>query len=787
MQAINLKLLRDLYHMRGMVVVISLMIISGVATYITLLSTLDSLRATQQGYYQEYHFSNLFASLKRAPNSTVTAIREIPGINRVETRILAGANVTVPGYDKTVRGLFISLPNEGESLLNRVHLREGSIPEPFHANQVIVGDAFAEAHHLKPGDELTVTMNGRLNNLVISGIGLSPEFIYQSSPGSIIPDFESFGIFWMRRASLEAAFDMHGAFNNLVASTTWQADEADIIQRLDRILEPYGGLGATGRSNQQSHFYITEELNQLGQLATIIPVIFLGIAAFLLNIVIGRLIQTQQGQIAILKAFGYSNTEIGWHYILMVSVIVIIGFAAGILLGMYLGELMAGLYASFYRFPFLDYRLNFPVFVSAALVSFGAAFIGVMFAVRKAVLLPPAEGMRPEPPLIFRRNIVERIALLRRLDQPSKMILRQLSYHRFKTAFSIIGIAFAASLVIIGRMSNDSVNHAVEVEFRRAQPSDLSLSFDEAISDNVIFEINRIPGIHYTEPYRVIPVRMRNEHRSYLTSVQAFPDDMQLRLLMDADQNPVHLPPYGIMLTQRLGELLGLQTGDTVRVEFLDTSRRSVEIPVAGFINQYFGLSGYMRMDALNRLLPDQNMISGAYLNIDRSREEAVTSELRKSPFIAEITSNRTVIENFYESTAQTWLIMAFIVSLFAGATAFSVVYNNARISLSERSRELASLRVLGYTKGEIAYILLGELWIIVLIAIPIGLILGTGMTAWIIHSLETDLYRIPMDISSTTYTMAALTVILSAIISGWVLRSKLNRLDLISVLKTRE
>ncbi|MGD8427430.1 MAG: FtsX-like permease family protein [Balneolaceae bacterium] len=787
MRAINWKMLRDLNNMRAMVFVIAIMIVSGVATFVTLLSTLDSLRSTQRAYYNEYYFSNIFASLKRAPSNVASRIREIPGINRIEVRIFAGANIDVAGFDEPIRGLIISVPDVGEPVLNRLYLREGRMPAPYSLNEVVVGDAFVQAHHLTTGDRMTAVINGRKKEIKLVGVGLSPEFIYQANPGSIIPDFERFAIIWMGRSALESAYDMQGAFNNITASLTYQANEAEVIQRVDDILEPYGGLGASGRKDQQSHFYISEEFNQLRQMATIIPTIFLGVAAFLLNVVIGRLIQTQQGQIATLKAFGYTNTEIGWHYVKMVSVIVIIGLTGGVFLGMYLGKLLAGVYADFYRFPFLRFHLDSRVLLAAVLVSFGAALAGVIFAVRRAVVLPPAQGMLPETPQIFKQNFFEKIGLADFLDQPTKMILRQLSRHRLKAVFSIIGIAFAASLVMIGRMSHDSVNFAVDVEFRRAQPYDLSVSFEDAVSSHAISELRRMPGVYYAEEYRSLPVRMRFGHRTYLTGIQAYPRDRKLKPLLDANQQEVSLPEYGIVLTQRLGTILGLQTGDTLRVEILENSRRTLDLPVAGFMNQYFGLSGYMSLEELDRVLPEKGLVSGAFLNIDKSFEERITRELKESPRVAEILSTQGIIQRFYESTAQTWLIMAFFVSLFAAATAFSVVYNNARISLSERNRELASLRVLGFTRGEISYILLGELWFVVLAAIPVGMACGWALTAFIIWSLQTDLYRIPLNISSTTYALAALTVIISALLSSVVLRRRLNKLNLIEVLKTRE
>lgn len=787
MRAMTRKLLRDVMNMRGMVFVIALMITCGAATYITFLSTLDSLQQTQQRYYQEYYFANVFASLKRAPNSVASRIRDIEGVNRVETRIQSGINLEVPGFNEAVIGMITSLPDEREPLLNRLYLREGRLPNPYVENEIVLGDGFSEAHGFGTGDKIKAVLNGKIKELTIVGIGLSPEFIFQGQPGNASADLLRFGIIWMRRAPLEAAYDMDGAFNNVVLSVTRGTNVKDVITQLDQILKPHGGLGAISRENQNSHFFITEEFNQLRRIATIIPTIFIAVAAFLLNVVIGRLIQTQRGQIGILKAFGYTNAEIGIHYSLMVSVIVVIGLAGGILLGYYLGGQLSALYASFYRFPFLNFVMNPWDIIMASLISMIAAYSGVFFSVRDAVKLPPAEAMRPEQPKVYHQSILEKIGGSALLDQPTKMILRQIGRQRLKIAFSVIGVAFAGALVMLGRMSNDSVKYAVEVEFRRANLFDLGVSFRENVSRHALMEMVRLPGVYYGESYRSVPVQMISGHRRYRTAIEGYNRDMNMRRLLDTKQKSVAIPADGLLINQKLAEILHVERGDTLTVEFLDGSRRTAQISIAGFINQYFGLGSYMNIEQLNKLLPEKNVISGVYLQIDRQRDDALTQKLKESPFVGEIVSKQKLIERFYESTAQTWLIIALFISLFAGATAFSVVYNNARISLSERNRELASLRVLGLTRGEISYILLGELAIVVILAIPLGFLIGWVLTYFIVWSLQTELYRIPLNISRATFALSALVVLVSAVISAWVIRRKLNRLDLIGVLKTRE
>ena len=582
MRAIHLKLLRDISNMRGMVMVIALMITCGAATYITFLSTLDSLRDTQQSYYQDYYFANVFASLKRAPNSVAEQIREIEGVNRVETRVQAGLNLDVPGFDETVTGLIMSLPDERDPMLNRLYIREGRLPAPYTENEIVLGDGFAEEHGFSVGDQIATVINGKEKQLSIVGIGLSPEFIYQGQPGSLSPDLARFGILWMRRSPLAAAYDMEGAFNSVVLSVTRNASEADIITQLDQILAPHGGLGAIARENQNSHFFITEELKQLSQTATIIPTIFIAVAAFLLNVVLGRLIKTQREQVGILKAFGYTNLEIGTHYMLMVSVIIVIGLAGGLLLGNYLGQELSELYASYYRFPYLNFSINPWDVVIASLISALAAYSGVFFSVRDAASLPPAEAMRPEPPKLYHRSLLEKLGAARFLDQPTKMVLRQIGRQRVKIAFGVLGVAFAAALMIVGRMSNDSVKYLIEIDFRQGQPFDLGISFRDNVPDHALMELRRMPGVYYGEAYRTVPIRMISGHRRHLTAIQGYPQDMKLRKILDTREQPATIPEGGILLTEKLGQILHIEQGDTLRLA--DTTMAAVGEPPFPFV-----------------------------------------------------------------------------------------------------------------------------------------------------------------------------------------------------------
>ena len=787
MKILDRKILRNLWGMKGQALAIMLVIASGVATFIMSISTMHSLKLTQANFYNEYRFAEVFSSLKRAPESLSDRISEIPGIEHVETRVVAPVSINIPDFADPVKGHFYSVPDTGRPMLNDLYLREGRMPRPFREDEVVVGEAFAEAHDFVPGEEISVIINGRQREITIVGIALSPEHIYQMPPGAFFPDFERYGILWMGRGALSTAFDMEGAFNSLTISLVPDARINDVIDRLDILLKPYGGLGAYGRKDQLSHRYLSEEFRGLEQMATMFPIIFLSIAAFLLNVVISRLVSIQREEIAALKAFGYSNFDVGLHFVKLILLIVLAGVTGGIIAGFWLGKWMGTIYMEFYRFPFLNYELQPWVAITAGLVTAAAAVLGTLHSIRKTAKLPPAEAMRPEPPPVYKETSIEKLGLKQLLSQPSRMIIRHIGRRPVKSFLSIIGIALACSIMMVGSFQEDALDYMVEIQFGLSQREDISVTFTEPTSRGALFELQSIEGVEHGEPFRAVPARLRFRHRSYRTAVQGIEPGGDLQRVLDTNFRPVDLPASGVVLTDHLGEMLGISPGDILTVEVLEGSRPVLKVPVAGFISQYLGVSAYMDLSALNRSMREGSAISGAYLAVDSAYRPGIFKKLKEAPRVAGTELREKAISNFYDTMGETMLIFTFINTLLAGIIAFGVVYNSARIALSERSRELASLRVLGFTRGEISYILLGELSVLTLAAVPLGFIIGRAMCDFIAESFKTDIMRIPLVLEPDTYAFAALIILVSSCISGLIVRRKLDHLDLIAVLKTKE
>lgn len=788
MSALDRKLVRNLWELKGQVTAICLVIACGIATCVMSLSTMESLRGTMERYYLQYRFGQVFASLKRAPTALGDRLAEIPGVARVSPRVVQDVTLDVPGFDEPAVGRLISIPEYGAPPLNALHLRGGRWIEPNRSGEVLVNEAFADVHHLRPGDSVQAILNGRKRALTIVGTAITPEYIYQLREGEILPDDRRFGLFWIGRADVAAAFDMEGAFNNVVLSVTREASLPDILRRVDDLIEPYGGLGSYDRSDQTSHQYITNELTQLQTMGTMVPTIFLSVAAFLLNVVLSRLISTQREQIAALKALGYTGWELGWHYVKLVLLIVVVGAILGTFVGSWMGQGLTELYLQFYRFPLLEFQSDRRVVVGAFALSLLAGVVGTFSAVRQAVRLPPAEAMRPSPPADFRPTLIERLGLHWVFSQSGRIILRNLERRPVKAFLSCLGIAMGIAVLILGNFMKDSIDFAMEQQFQRSQRQDMTVAFVEPLSSAALHAVEHLPGVEACQPFRTAAVRLRSGHHSRRVVVTGLPRDGELFLPVDIDGDVPPVPIEGLLVSRVLADALGVVPGDNVAMEVLERDRPRHTLRIAGVIDDFAGLSALMDLDRLQRLLRCGDEHSGAYLQVDARRQRELYRTLKSTPRVASVAVKDAAIQSFEQTIAENLLRMQTFNVIFAVIIALGVVYNSARVSFSERSRELATLRVIGFTRGEISVILLGELAVLVLAAIPLGLGIGTGLAWWSTQSMvETELFRIPLCIDPSTYAFAVLVIVAATVASGLLVRRSLDQLDLIGVLKTRD
>jgi putative ABC transport system permease protein len=793
MRALDRKLLRDLARMWSQALTIALVVASGVGGFLTTLSAVDSLALARDDFYAQGRFADVFASVKRAPDTVADTLRALPGVADVQTTTEFVVRVQLAGTSDPIIGQLIGIDRRRPLRMNRITLRSGQpadasmSPGPAGADGAVpawVSEAFASAHRLKPGARLSALINGKQRTLVVAGVALSPEFIFAGLWG--MPDQRGFGIFWVDHDALAAAYDMAGSFNRVAVKLAPGADERDVIAGLQRHLAPWGGREALGRTDQTSHAMLDNEIKEQRVLGTVLPSIFLGVAAFLLNVVVSRLVATQREQIAALKALGYLNRAIAAHYLKMVLAIVLVGFVLGVALGNALGKMFTGLYAEFFRFPSFEHRLAPDLVLIGLALTVVTAVLGTLNAIAATVRLAPAEAMRPPAPGHYRRTVLERLGITG-IATALRMILRTMERRPLRTGLSIGGVAAAVAIVVMGNFFRDAIEFIVDSQFNLGMRSDVAVWLLEPAADRARHELAHVPGVTMTESLRFVPVTLVNGPRRERSQIRGYAERPELYRVIDVHNRQTRLDGQGVVLTDRLANKLGVRVGDTVLAEVLEGRPRTLRLVVDATVQEMMGLNAYMGRDALNRALGEGDVSSGFVLAVERGRESELLDATRQMPRVAGAFSKATMLRNMEEISARNIRIMSTVLTLFAAVIAVGVVYNNARIALAERTWELASLRVLGFSRTEVSALLLGEMAISIAVALPLGMLLGWGLVHLIAGLLKSDQFFFPVVILPRTYAWAALCVVAAGVASALVVRRRVDRLDMVAALKTRE
>ena len=785
MAVLDRKLRRDIWRLRSQALAIAGVMAAGVATLVLGMGAYQSLDETRAAYYDRQMFADVFATVRRAPERLRDEIAAVDGVAAVETRIVDAAILDLEGVAEPVSARLVSLPDEGDAELNRIYLRRGRTPDPERPDEIVVNEAFAAAHGFEPGSRFAAIVGGRRRTLEIVGTALSPEFIYTLAPGALVPDDRRFAVIWMSRRALAAAFDQDGAFSDVSVKLLAGASETAVIERLDDLLAPYGGLGAYGRKDQQSHAFLDSELQQQRAMSVILPPIFLLVSAFLVNITLSRLVALEREQVGLLKALGYSSVEIGWHYLKFAIAIAVAGAAAGLGAGLWLGHGLASLYSRFFHFPFLIFHIDASVYVGAVAVTLLAAIAGAASAVRVVVRLPAAVAMQAPVPPGYRR--LGHASIPVRMSQSTVMILRHIVRWPLRAILTVFGISMSVAVLIAALFSQDAIEHLIDFSFFRADRMDAVVGFAVERPASALADVARLPGILTVEPVRNVAVRLSHGPISRRAGLAGRTPDADLSRIIDTDGRTVALPETGLVLTDKMAEVLDAKAGDIVRVEALEGRRRIEDVPVTAIVRSYVGMGAVMDIAAVNRLMGEGPEITAVNVKLDPRGAAGLYAAVKAMPAVSSVALQSVSLQTLRATMAENILITTGVFTALALTIAVGVAYNSARIQLSERARELVSLRVLGFTRAEVAWILLAELGLLTLAALPLGCILGYGLALAMTKGFETELFRIPLVIETSTYAWAMLAAASAALASGLAVRRRLNGLDLVEVLKSRE
>lgn len=787
MRVLDLKLLRELWRLRGQAFAIAIVLAAAVATFVLSTGVYRSLVETRDAYYGRNGFADLFAAMTRAPRSVTERIAAVPGVERAEGAINQYATLELARRDLPVRALISSVNDDNATTLNQVTLREGRMPRSGEAAEVVIDEAFARANDLHPGSTLDALIYGTRQRLVIVGVGLSPDHIYSIAPGDLIPDSERFGIIWMGRRALEAATDRTEAINAVSLTLSRGAVQADVIRQVDHILEPYGGTGTYGRADHMSHAFLDNELAQLDAMTRVIPPVFLLVSTFLVYIVLGRIIRTERTQIGLLKAFGYTNGEIGWHYLKFALAVAVFATILGYAAGVWMGRSMTRLYAEYFQFPFLRYTISADVFLAAGGLSLASAALGALGGVRSAIGLAPAVAMSPPPPPVYRSGAAERFGRWAGLSAVGQMIIRHIARWPGRSAVTVAGIALSLGLLFSTMQFMDASRTMLDAFFFRSQRQDLTVTFIEPRNQSALLGLAQIPGVLRVEGSRAIPVVMTSGNRRERTAIESTAPGSLLAAHIDRSGQEIAMPAAGLMLSRQLADQLQVGAGDDVFVELLGGKRTSQTLPVARIVDEFVGARAYASPEMIERLAADAAPAGSALLRIDPAERMSIMIRLKEMPAVLSVTERDAALLKFEEMIDDNIFTMLFFYISFASAIAVGVVYNSARILFSEREHELATLRVLGYHIREVNMILVGEIALLVIASIPVGCVTGYWLAQLMTAMFSSDLFRLPFAPNRATYGYASLIVSLAAMGTGAIVSRRVWRLDMIAVLKARE
>lgn len=782
---LTMKLLRDLWRLRAQSFAIALVIAAGVGMVIMSFGMIRSLEATRAAYYDRYRFADVFAPVRRAPASVVAQLRTVLGVAYAEGRVSTSAILDVVGVAEPISARVHSLP--AADGLNLLVLRSGRLPNAATADEAVVNEAFAKAARLELGETFIALLYGKRVQLRLVGTVLSPEYVYAVAPGQVFPDNRRYGIVWMNREPLAAALDLTNSFNEALIRLAPHASESEVVRRTDLLLDRYGATGAYGRNLQISDRFVSNEIDQLSTTVELLPPIFLAVAAFLLNIVLVRLVDTEREVIGLMKAFGYSNRAVMGHYAGLALLLSAGGLALGSILGTWLGRALAIMYQQYFVFPFLQFRAGLDAYLIGAAATFAAALIGAAVAVRRAARLTPAEAMRPPAPADYSGRWTSGLARRLGPDEPSRIVLRNLLRRPLRTTLTIIGLSAALALYIASASATDNVDAMIDLAFGRAERGDLVVTFAEPRDARAVYELASLPGVMRVEPFRAVGAKLISGHHLVREGLSSGSPGADLSRLVDLNGRVIEPPAGGVVISSRLSKQLGVRAGEDLAAKVTEGERPEIQVKVSQVIDTPLGSSARLDKTALNRIMGEGDVSSGAYLAVDPAFSERIFRELKETPQIASVTSEIAIIEGVRDTVAQQMGIVTLFNTGLAALIVLGVVYNSARISLSEQARDLASMRVLGFRRGEAAFVLLGELGLLILLSIPVGIAMGIWLSRYVTEQFSADLYTIPFGIHAATLAEGVLVVMAAAAVTALLIRIRVDNLDLVQALKTRE
>jgi len=789
---LNRKLGRELQDAWLRLLAIMGIIAVGVACFVTLGSSYRNLTEAKQRYYRQCRMADFWIDLKKAPLAELDAVGQLPGMAAMRPRIQFYATVDLKDVVRPLNGMVLSLPDRREPVINDIVLRRGSYFTDRRENEVILNDAFARQHGLEPGMWIRLVLNNRRQELFVVGTAISSEFVYLVAPGSIVPDPEHYGIFYLKNSYAEDVFDFDGAANQVVGRFAPGSVQPprEVLRRAEQVLAPYGVFTTTLLENQGSNKYLTQEIQGLGSFGVVLPIIFLAVAALVLNVLLSRLAEQERTVVGTLKALGYSDRQLFLHFLKFGLTVGLLGGLVGCGLGYLLAGLMTMAYRWFFEFPELHNRFHLSLHAIGLGISLACAVVGSLRGTRAVLRLEPAQAMRPKPPKQGGAVWLERLPWLwQRLTTGWRIVLRDVVRNRVRTAAGVFAAMMGAGVMVCGFMLSEATFYLVDFQFKWLLKSDIDLAFKDEKNEDALLEAARLPGVDRAEPTLHVGCDFYNGAHTHKGGVIGLAPDARLTVPRDRQARPVRVPSAGLAMTRTLADMLHVQRGDWITIQPIKGLRRRLDVQVVEIADSYLGTTVYADIRWLSRLIGEELALTGVQLAVDKDPRhlDALYRELKQLPALEAVNSRADMIQSLEETIIQNMWVSIGMFILFAGVVFFGSILNASLVSLAERQREVATLRVLGYGPWMIGSLLLRESMIVTLLGTALGMPFGYLLSVLIAYTYESEMFRFPVVSSpGTWFWTLVLAVVYSLAAHGFVQRA-VHRMDWLEALKAKE
>ena len=792
MTTLDRKLLRDIGRVKGMLAAVISIIAVGAGCLVGMLSTSDNLRIARDSYYSHCRMADFWIDLKKIPTSDLAEIAGRGGVSEVMGRIEFPVVVDIEGVNEPICGKVISLPEESGSTINGIVMRRGSYFTPERRDEVIVSEKFAAARGLAPGGFLTLVLNGRKQSLFVVGTAISSEFMYLTPPNATVPEPARYGVFWIKREYAEDVFGFHGACNSVVGMLSPEAkqDPRAALDAVERRFAPYGVMMKTPLKDQFSNLNLCSELSSLAMQAMTLPLVFLGVAALVLNVVMLRMAEQQRTIIGTLKALGVRNSAIFAHFLKFGLFVGLAGGVIGCGLGWMISWGMTSMYAEFYTFPCLENHAYASTMLFAVLVAVFFAAMGTLHGVDAILRLSPAESMRPSPPSSGGGVTLERIGWLwRRLGFRWQMVLRGLLRQRGRTAVGVLSAALGSGMVLMSLGLVDSLNYMIRLQFDKVMLADYNISLRDEVGLDAVGEAARMPGVERLEATLDMPCEFRHGNRRKISALTGIAEGAALTVPTDPDGKAVKVPSSGLLMSKRLAEILDIREGGLVEITPLKGERRPVYAEVAGVVDSVFGLPVYTEYRHLCRILGQEAPVSSIQVRSFRSPDDlrGFFKEMKKSPELASVVISEWQKWHLQNDLIAKLKLMTFVMIAFAAVIFFGSILNAALISISERRREISTFRVLGYHSLEVGQLFVRETMLVNLLGTAVGLPIGLQMLSALCGLFGNEMFSVPCQVEPLTWLYSLLLSVAFVLAANVIIQRIIDKLDWPEALKLKE